>query len=80
MFPSVFSFRSALRHNLSLLVATATSHYFNMAVSQGMVNEESTRLMDVIRKMTGDPVTQQGEEVESVCSSMMTSALAVKAA
>jgi hypothetical protein len=27
-----------------------------MAVSQGMVNDESTRLMDVIRKMTGDPV------------------------
>jgi 3-hydroxyisobutyrate dehydrogenase-like beta-hydroxyacid dehydrogenase len=49
---------SARRHNLPLLVATATSQYFNMAVSQGMVNDESTRLMDVIRKMTGDPVTQ----------------------
>ena len=47
---------SARRHNLPLLVATATSQYFNMAVSQGMVNDESTRLMDVIRKMTGDPV------------------------
>ena len=52
---------SARRHNLPLLVATATSHYFNMAVSQGMVNDESTRLMDVIRKMTGDPVIQDEE-------------------
>ena len=46
------------RHNLPLLVATATSQYFNMAVSQGMANDELIRLMDVIRKMTGDPVTQ----------------------
>jgi hypothetical protein len=34
---------------LTLIVATAASHYFNMAVSQGMANDESTRLMDVIR-------------------------------
>jgi 3-hydroxyisobutyrate dehydrogenase-like beta-hydroxyacid dehydrogenase len=45
---------SARKHNLPLLVATATSQYFNMAVAQGMVNDESPRLMDVIRKMTGD--------------------------
>lgn len=49
---------SARSHNLPLLVATATSQYFNTAVSQGMMNDESTRLMDVIRKMTGDPLTQ----------------------
>jgi 3-hydroxyisobutyrate dehydrogenase-like beta-hydroxyacid dehydrogenase len=53
---------SARKHNLPLLVATATSHYFNMAVSQGMVNDDSIRLMDVIRKMMGDPVTYDKED------------------
>lgn len=46
---------SGRRHNLPLLVATAASHYFNMAVSQGMVEEDSARLIDVMRRMSDPP-------------------------
>lgn len=43
---------SARGHNLPLLVATATAHYFNMAVSQGLAEEDSARLMQVMRRMS----------------------------
>jgi 3-hydroxyisobutyrate dehydrogenase-like beta-hydroxyacid dehydrogenase len=42
---------SGRRHNLPLLVATAASHYFNMAISQGMAEEDSARLIEVMHKM-----------------------------
>ncbi len=44
---------SGRRHNLPLLVATAASHYFNMAIAQGMAEEDSARLIEVMRKMSG---------------------------
>jgi len=42
---------SGRRHNLPLLVATAASHYFNMAIAQGMAEEDSARLIEVMRRM-----------------------------
>ena len=42
---------SAREHNLPLLVVTGAAQYFNMAVSQGMAEEDSARLIQVIRKM-----------------------------
>ena len=42
---------SARSKNLPLLVATAASHYFNMAQSQGMEKEDSARMMQVVRRM-----------------------------
>jgi 3-hydroxyisobutyrate dehydrogenase-like beta-hydroxyacid dehydrogenase len=50
---------SARSHNLPLLVATAASHYFNMAVAQGMAGEDSARLIEVLRRMSGPP---QGDD------------------
>jgi 3-hydroxyisobutyrate dehydrogenase-like beta-hydroxyacid dehydrogenase len=47
---------SARRHNLPLLVATAASQYFNMAISQGLAEEDSARLMDVISRMSGQQI------------------------
>jgi 3-hydroxyisobutyrate dehydrogenase len=44
---------SGRRYNLPLLVATAASHYFNMAIAQGMGEEDSARLIDVMRRMSG---------------------------
>lgn len=44
---------TAREHNLTLLVAFATSHYFNMAVAQDMENEDAARLIDVLRRMVG---------------------------
>jgi 3-hydroxyisobutyrate dehydrogenase-like beta-hydroxyacid dehydrogenase len=44
---------SAREYNLPLLVATAVSHYFNMAISQGMAEEDSARLVQVIRHFGG---------------------------
>jgi len=44
---------SAREHNLPLLVLTSTSQYFNMAISQGMAEEASARLIEVMRKMIG---------------------------
>jgi 3-hydroxyisobutyrate dehydrogenase len=49
---------SARGQNLPLLVATAASHYFNMAISQGLAEEDSARLMDVMRKITGQQVLE----------------------
>ncbi|BBO73162.1 3-hydroxyisobutyrate dehydrogenase [Desulfosarcina widdelii] len=37
--------------NLPLLIANATAHYFDMAVSQGLANEDSARIMQVMRRM-----------------------------
>ena len=42
---------SARAHNLPLLVVSNAAQYFNMAVSQGMANEDSARLMEVLEKM-----------------------------
>ncbi len=42
---------TAREHNLPLLVAFSTAQYFNMAVAQGMENEDAARLIDVNRKM-----------------------------
>ena len=42
---------SARRHNLPLLVATSTAHYFNMAVSQGLSTKDSSLLNQVMQKM-----------------------------
>lgn len=42
---------SGRRYNLPLLAATAASHYFNMAISQGLAKEDSARLIEVMRKM-----------------------------
>lgn len=44
---------SARAHNLPLLVATSAAQYFNMAISQGMANEDSAKLMEVLEGMTG---------------------------
>ncbi len=49
---------SARGQNLPLLVATAASHYFNMAISQGLAEEDSARLMEVMRKITGQQVLE----------------------
>jgi 3-hydroxyisobutyrate dehydrogenase-like beta-hydroxyacid dehydrogenase len=43
---------SGRRHNLPLLVATAASHYFNMAIAQGMAEEDSARLIEVMRRIS----------------------------
>jgi 3-hydroxyisobutyrate dehydrogenase-like beta-hydroxyacid dehydrogenase len=43
---------SARSHNLPLLVATAASHYFNMAKALGMEQEDSARMTEVMRRMT----------------------------
>jgi len=42
---------SSRQHNLPLLVASAAAHYFNMSVAQGLANEDSARMMDVMTKM-----------------------------
>ena len=42
---------TAREHNLPLLSTFATAQYFNMAVAQGMENEDSARLMNVLDKM-----------------------------
>ena len=44
---------TARQHNLPLLGAFASAHYFNMGVAQGMENEDAARLIDVLRKMSG---------------------------
>jgi 3-hydroxyisobutyrate dehydrogenase-like beta-hydroxyacid dehydrogenase len=44
---------SAREHNLPLLVAFASAHYFNMGVAQGMENADASRLIDVLTKMSG---------------------------
>lgn len=38
-------------HNLPLLGAFSTAHYFNMAVSQRIENEDAARSIDVLGKM-----------------------------
>jgi 2-hydroxy-3-oxopropionate reductase len=42
---------TAREHNLPLLVTLSTAQYFNMAVAQGMANEDAARLIDIMRKM-----------------------------
>ena len=42
---------SSRKHNLPLLVASAVSHYFNMSVAQGLANDDSSKMMDVMLKM-----------------------------
>lgn len=42
---------TAREYNLPLLTTFATAQYFNMAVAQGMGNEDAARLIDIIRKM-----------------------------
>ena len=42
---------TAREHNLPLLTTFSTAQYFNMAVAQGMENEDAARLIDIIRKM-----------------------------
>ena len=42
---------TAREHNLPLLSTFATAQYFNMAVAQGMENEDSARLMNLLDKM-----------------------------
>jgi 3-hydroxyisobutyrate dehydrogenase-like beta-hydroxyacid dehydrogenase len=42
---------TAREYNLPLLTTFATAQYFNMAVAQGMENEDAARLIDIIRKM-----------------------------
>jgi 3-hydroxyisobutyrate dehydrogenase-like beta-hydroxyacid dehydrogenase len=44
---------TAREHNLPLLVAFATAHYFNMGVAQGMENADAARLIDVLTRMSG---------------------------
>lgn len=48
---------SARSRNLPLLVATAASHYFNMAKSLGMEQEDSARMMEVMRRMTEENIS-----------------------
>ncbi len=43
---------AARAHNLPLLVATAASHYFNMAKALGMENQDSARMIKVMQRMT----------------------------
>jgi 3-hydroxyisobutyrate dehydrogenase-like beta-hydroxyacid dehydrogenase len=45
---------TAREHNLPLLVTLATAQYFNMGVAQDMENEDSARLIEVLRKMIGE--------------------------
>jgi 3-hydroxyisobutyrate dehydrogenase-like beta-hydroxyacid dehydrogenase len=42
---------SSRKHNLPLLVASAVSQYFNMSVAQGLANDDSSKMMDVMLKM-----------------------------
>jgi 3-hydroxyisobutyrate dehydrogenase-like beta-hydroxyacid dehydrogenase len=42
---------SSRKHNLPLLVASAVSHYFNMSVAQGLANDDSSKMMEVMLKM-----------------------------
>lgn len=42
---------SAREHNLPLLVANAAAQYFNMAVSQGLANQDSALLQGVLQRM-----------------------------
>ncbi len=42
---------SSRNYNLPLLVASAVSHYFNMSVAQGLANDDSSKMMDVMLKM-----------------------------
>ena len=44
---------TAREHNLPLLGAFSTAQYFNMAVAQGMENEDAARSIDVLRAMIG---------------------------
>lgn len=43
---------SARTHNLPLLVVTSAAQYFNMAISQGMGDQDSAKLMEVLEGMT----------------------------
>jgi 3-hydroxyisobutyrate dehydrogenase-like beta-hydroxyacid dehydrogenase len=43
---------SAREHDLPVLVATAASQYFNTAVSQGLAEKDSARLIDIVRGMS----------------------------
>jgi len=42
---------SSRKHNLPFLVASAVSHYFNMSVAQGLADDDSSKMMDVMLKM-----------------------------
>ncbi len=42
-------------HNLPLLVATAASQYFNLAMAQGRAGEDSARLMEVMESLLSAP-------------------------
>jgi 3-hydroxyisobutyrate dehydrogenase-like beta-hydroxyacid dehydrogenase len=42
---------SSRKHNLPLLVASAVSHYFNMSVAQGLADDDSSKMMEVMQKM-----------------------------
>lgn len=42
---------SSREHNLPLLVANAAAQYFNMAVSQGLANQDSALLQGVLKRM-----------------------------
>jgi 3-hydroxyisobutyrate dehydrogenase-like beta-hydroxyacid dehydrogenase len=42
---------SSRKHNLPLLVASAVSHYFNMSVAQGLADDDSSKMMEVMLKM-----------------------------
>jgi 3-hydroxyisobutyrate dehydrogenase-like beta-hydroxyacid dehydrogenase len=44
---------SGRKHNLPLLVASAVSHYFNMSVAQGLADDDSSKMMEVMLKMIG---------------------------
>ena len=44
---------SSRKHNLPLLVASAVSHYFNMSVAQGLADEDSSKMMQVMLQMIG---------------------------
>jgi 3-hydroxyisobutyrate dehydrogenase-like beta-hydroxyacid dehydrogenase len=44
---------SSRKHNLPLLVASAVSHYFNMSVAQGLADEDSAKMMEVMLQMIG---------------------------
>jgi 3-hydroxyisobutyrate dehydrogenase-like beta-hydroxyacid dehydrogenase len=44
---------SSRKHNLPLLVASAVSHYFNMSVAQGLADEDSSKMMEVMLQMIG---------------------------
>lgn len=42
---------SGRKHNLPLLVASAVSHYFNMSVAQGLADDDSSKMMEVMLKL-----------------------------